>query len=372
MNIRRVFRTACFGALSVALCFSAILALPAGASPPSAGRSIGCTDGFDGARRLVLRVDGSKATGHFALPKKRPTGLVVFAHGYGHTSFSWVGHMTRAARDHGVVAVAMDYRGIKISPDDDGDGLPESRGWNVMTGAEDSIAAARLFESSCSSIKTVSIMGVSMGGNTSGLAVALAGERGITKREGDPLFDYWYDIEGAINLIETYTAARLAAPADETAKNASEDIEAETGGPIEQYPEAYRDRTVAARIADIRAAGLDGVVIVHGLDDGLVPYNQAREMAALLGGAGISTDVFSIGRRSPKSEKETTLTGHVVGQADENYKSPLAGHASEKSTTHIVMVTAFDRLWALMDGNDAPGPYREFLVDGEAGTFPEP
>lgn len=33
------------------------------------------------------------------------------------------------------------------------------------------------------------------------------------------------------------------------------------------------------------------------------------------------------------------------------------------------MVTAFDRLWALMDEAETPGMYREFLVDGELGTF---
>ena len=36
----------------------------------------------------------------------------------------------------------MDYRGLQIFPDENGDGLPESRGWPAMTGAEDSIAAA--------------------------------------------------------------------------------------------------------------------------------------------------------------------------------------------------------------------------------------
>lgn len=303
---------------------------------------------------LTLRVGGQRATGHYALPSKRPTGLVVFAHGYGHTSFSWKEHLKNAARRR-LVAVAMDYRGITISPDANNDGLPESRGWNAMTGARDSIAAARYFDARCPSVKRVGIMGVSMGGNISGLAVALS----------KGLFDYWVDVEGAVNMTETYLEARAAAGANETAKNAYADIEAETGGPIEEDPEPYLERTVVARVDDIKASGLAGVVVVHAIDDGLVPYNQSRELAALLKAENIPTDFYTVSRRSPESERETTLSGHVVGRLDPNYTSPLAGHASEKSQTHIVMVTAFERLWSLMRGR-APGPYNEYHVDGGA------
>jgi hypothetical protein len=42
--------------------------------------------------------------------------------------------MKNAARDHDVIAVTMDCRGLE--PDSDGDGLPESRGWPVMKGAQ--------------------------------------------------------------------------------------------------------------------------------------------------------------------------------------------------------------------------------------------
>lgn len=122
---------------------------------------------------------------------------------------------------------------------------------------------------------------------------------------------------------------------------------------------------------DIEASGIKGVVVVHGVDDGLVPYNQGREMATLLANSGIDTDMYTVGRKSPESESETTASGHVMSNVDPNYRSPLAGHASEKSKTHIVMVTAFERLWSLVDDGQEPGgPYREFFVDGEAGTFP--
>lgn len=348
-------------------------ALPALASPPPDGPpgqvAKYCTDKTDGAQPLTLTVDGEDATGHYALPDQAPKTLVVFAHGYGHTSVSWIGHMTRAANNHGVAAVAMDYRGIQINPDSNNDGLPESRGWNARKGAEDLVAAGQYFEKLCPTIENIHIFGVSMGANMSGLAVA----EGAKRSDGSPLFDHWFDIEGAVNVLETYLAARVLAPVNGFAKNAQADIEAEMGGPIEEVgPEPYVERAVVSHINEIKASGIEGVVLVHGLDDGLVPYNQAREMSSLLLQAGVPLDLYTVGRRSKESEQETTATGYAGGQLDPNYKSPFAGHASEKSTTHIIMVTAFDRLWSLIEQDEAPGVYREFFVDGEEGTFGGP
>jgi len=325
-----------------------------------------CRDRSHKVLQLPIGVQGESAFGRYAVPRGQARGLVVFAHGYGHTSLSWAGHMRTAAR-HGLIAATMDYRGLEISPDADGDGLPESRGWPAIAGAEDSIAAARFLQSLCK-VKTVTILGVSMGGNMSGLALALAGERELTRTGGKtPLFDYWVDVEGATNVAETYAAARTAEPANETAKNAKADIEAETGGTFEQYPEEYRRRTVVARVDDVAASGIDGAIVIHGLDDGLVPYNQSRELAALMREAGIVTEMVTIGRRDEDSEQETTLTGHAAGAVYPDYISPLSGHASEKSTTHIVMQTALARLWSLMSGS--PPVEGECLVNGQV---PEP
>ena len=362
--------------LRIAVAGLSLFALVAAALPASAAaddvpfgrlRSGHCTDKVDDAIALEIPVNGETATGHYTLPAGSPKGLVVFAHGYGHTSFSWIEHMKRAAREHGLVAVGMDYRGIEITPDSNNDGLPESRGWNAKAGAEDLVAAAQYFQGLCRSVETTTLFGVSMGANMSGLAVAMAATE--RAKDGSPLFDYWFDIEGAVNVVETYAGARVLAPANGTAANALEDIEKEMGGPIEETPETYLDRAVVTHIDEIKASGVKGVVLVHGLDDGLVPYNQSREMSSLLLQARVPLDFYTVGRRSPQSEQETTATGYVGGQLDPDYKSPLAGHASEKSTTHIIMVTAFDRLWQLMDENEAPGVYREFFVDGELGTF---
>lgn len=336
-----------------------VAAVPTLAKGPKARPKMHCSDGRDEAIPFAISVKSEEATGRYALPRGAPKGLVVFAHGYGHTSASWAEHMKRTSKGLDVISVAMDYRGIEILPDSDGDGLPGSRGWNVSKGAEDSVAAAQLFYDSCPMLRnrTFVIMGVSMGGNSSGLAVA-----------SGPLFDYWIDVEGAVNMTETYLSARAIAPVNAFAKQAQLDIEKETGGPIEKYPEEFRKRTVVARTGDIKASGIKGVVMIHGLDDGLVPYNQSRELDALLTAEGVPTEMVTISRRSQESERETTVTGYVMDHlyppiARKEWISPFAGHASEKSTTHIVMVTAFEWLTKLFEGH-IPSGNNQHLVDG--------
>ena len=121
---------------------------------------------------------------------------------------------------------------------------------------------------------------------------------------------------------------------------------------------------MVARVGDVAASGVGGIVVIHGLDDGLVPHNQSRELVGLTREAGIPTEMITIGRRDEDSERETTITGYAAGAVYPDYVSPLAGHASEKSTTHIVMQTALSRLWNLMRGN-APTD-RECIVNGQA------
>ena len=322
-------------------------------------RNKNCTDREDSATRFDLPVGGGRATGHFALPDRAPKALVVFAHGYGHTSYSWTHHMRRVSATHDAVTVAMDYRGTEIvgtKPN----GVPDSRGWPAQAGAEDLVAAARFLQDKCRPIKTTILMGVSMGANMSGLAVALA----------PGVFDQWIDVEGAVNVTETYLeASGVALSGNATAVNAQQDIEEEMGGSFFEVPETYAERSVVTRAEEI-SSNVDGVTIIHGLDDGLVPYNQSRELATLLGLLQEPLDLFTIHRRSPDSEQETTGTGYVGGALCSDYRSPLAGHASEMSTTHIVMTTAFDQLARMLADGYAPGPYAETIVDG--GWTPEP
>lgn len=351
----------------MAMMFAVCLIAAALASPGIAADAIvspapdltgGCTDTTDTVTEFSITVDGQSAHGRYALPSSTAKSqLVIFAHGYSHTTESWVPHLLAAAT-HGAVAVAMDYRGLNITFNDPG--LDTSRGWNALTGAEDLVAAARYFQDACGS-STVGLLGVSMGGNMSGLALA-AGARRITGNDV-PLFDYWVDVEGAVNIIETYFAARGAGDANEFAGFARDDIVAETGGTFEETPQEYHKRAVVEHVDEIKASGVKAVAVVHSLEDGLVPYNQAREIATLLLQHQIPTRLYTIGSKDAASDNDTTLSGDVLTNLDGSYISPLSGHASEKSTVHIVMKTGFAALWDLMDYG--PGTcYSENIVDG--------
>jgi pimeloyl-ACP methyl ester carboxylesterase len=322
--------------LSISIALLAAIVPVAGAkSPAPTGR--GCRDNKDVAKALTLDVEGEKATGHYALPSTPTDTLVVYAHGYGHDSTSWLEHMRVSAADHGVIAVAMDYRGTYVEKTEDGTTI---RGWFVREGAADLVAAALYFQELCSIERTI-LFGVSMGGNASGLALAHAAER--KSAAGGALFDHWFDVEGAVNAVETYAGASALAPANAFAANAKADIEAEMGGTPADNPEGYADLAVVSHMDEVAASGVKGVAVIHAVEDGLVPYNQAREIVGELAARQIPYEMYTIGQKGD-GESGTTITGYSPVK-----DSPYAGHASETSNTHVVMVTAFDRLWSLVD-----------------------
>ncbi len=305
-------------------------------------------------------------SGLYALPSARAKSLVVFAHGYGNSSESWRVHLESAARDHGAIAVAMDYTGLGPAPD--------YRGWPARLGARDLRDAALFFLKSCPGIRKTAILGISMGGNMSGLAVAEAAKRS----GGRPLFDYWVDVEGATNLSETFLEATAVSPVNAFAARAAEDIRKENGGTLWEKPDEYRRRTIVLRAADIAASAVRGVTVVHGVDDGLVPFNQGREMAAALAAVGVPTDMFNVVRRAadendPEGHQQTTLSTNVTGPVWSALglgQYPTAGHGWEGNPDHPVIKVGFDRLWAIL-GGAAPGPYREFVVD-DGAIIPAP
>jgi hypothetical protein len=351
-----------------ALAASAVLFLMA-TGTASADPVVACTGDPTGATRLDLTVAGTPTYGLYAVPAGVPKGLVVVDHGYSHTVESWRRHVIDMAKRDGVIAVAMDYRFTKDIPPTTAGGLPSSRGWRVQEGADDSIAVARLFDAQCPGLPSIDLYSVSMGGNAAGLAAAAKAKRVDGRR---PLWDYWFDVEGAVNVSETYNEARAVAQTGNTfAGNAQQDIEAEMGGTFEQKPDVYAMRTVVNRVDDIKTAGLKGVVLVHGVGDGLVPYNQSQEMVSRLRQVGIPSDLFSVGTRG-SGEAGTTLDGSVIGGIDSSYTSSFAGHASEASDTHLVGTTGFDRLAAFFTRGEAPCD-RAFAVDGNSGTVaPDP
>jgi hypothetical protein len=295
-----------------------------------------------------------------------PKGLVVFSHGHTASPIQWFGQMARVAQRDGLIAIAMYYPGELIldPPKDD-----TTFGWRVREGAQAGIAAAQAFLDACPGIRRDTFVdyGVSMGGNTSGLIAAAGATRPGTHR---PLFDYWFDIEGVTNVIETYLEATLVAQiGNKTGIQAKREIEQENGGTPAQQPARYADLAVLTHAPQIKAGGIKGVVLVHGIDDGTVPYDQTPEMNAALTLAGVPTDMYSVATKTPGSESGSTLDGLLPVPHD----SPFAGHGGEGSQTQLVIQTGLAALDRLFQRHDAPSGHRAFLVDGTLGkTLPSP
>jgi pimeloyl-ACP methyl ester carboxylesterase len=282
--------------------------------------------------------------GRYALPETTtPTQLVVMFHGHGNDSCSWRKHLQDAAA-RGAVAVAMDYVDRRSGV--------ENYGWFMRRATADSIEAAHHFLAAYPSITTVFVIGISMGGNASGLAIAAQ----ATRLDGTtPLFDYWVDIEGVNNLTEEYLVIRAVAPALADAQLAQQEIEEENGGTLEQVPERYAELTNVARAPEMST--LQGAVVVHGVDDGLVTTDQSPQMAAALNAVGVPSHVYTIVLR-PEDDTEPDSTVSCIPFSSAGLPCPttFAGHGWEGSDEHIVIRTGFDHLWALMDGTQvAPG-----------------
>ncbi len=326
---------------------------------PGAARAASCTGDPGAVQRLDLTVGGQPTYGLYTLPASAPRGMVVFGHGYSYNVDAWREHMIRAATRDGLVAVTMDYRGLKDLPKD-ATGFERARGWPVKAGSEDLVAAGQYFDRLCGGFDRRFLLGVSMGGNSTGLTAAQKAKT----LDGRPLFDYWIGIEGVWNLTELAQQARLAGASSPFAQQAYDDIVAENGGSPEEKPDAYAERTVVNRGADIGASGLRGIVLVHALDDGEASYDQAQQMEGAMRGAGVPTDLYSVSRKANGDTPDTTLSGNQAN----------AGHAPEWSTHHISMDTGFDTLSGLAAETLPPPCNRDFATDGQATphTTPDP
>jgi acetyl esterase/lipase len=283
------------------------------------------------------------AAGRYALPATaNPTQLVVMFHGSHNDSCSWREHLRRTAVEYGAVAVAMDYTGQRTEGD------VEKYGWFMRAGAADSIEAAQYFLAQYPSITEVFAMGISMGANASGVALA---SPDAVRADGSPLFDYWVAVEGVHNLIEEYLIIRAVAPAVADAAVAQQEMEEENGGTIEEAPDRYAEITNVLRVQDM--AYLKSAVMVHGIDDGLVPTTQSREMTVALNLAGVPTHLYTIGGTG-SGDDGTTATAIILGPLftgfGQEYASPLAGHGWEGDYDHLVIRTGFDQLYAMMGG----------------------
>lgn len=289
-----------------------------------------------------------------------PSRLVVFSHGIGHTvQASWLPHMRRELRlaqrlenTPGEVAfVATDYR--------------DNLGFPALRGAYDTIAATQYALDKFPSIETVYLFGVSMGGAVSGTAIV---ESAAISDDGSSLYDYWITVEGVSQLAETYSEAKAAAEAtgNETAMAAAAGIERDTGGTPAECPLAYQRRSPALHAAQMQLGGIKAATVLHPVNDGLVPYNQGREMAGALTTAGIATQFYTIVGIPEGQNPGSTGTGTLgAGEADPLLN--LAGHGSEADAHHPVMRSAFEQLRKMLDGTyNETVPYFECIVDHRA------
>jgi hypothetical protein len=206
-----------------------------------------------------------------------------------------------------------------------------------------------------------------MGGNASGLAVA--SPAALRLDDATPLFDYWIDVEGVNNLIEEYQVIRTVAPANTDAQLAQQEIEEENGGTLEEQPAAYEELDNVSRAPDM--SYLDGAVVVHGVDDGLVTTDQSPQMAAALNAVGVPTHLYTAvlcGEAECGANATAIAADPIFAQLGQPYPAAFAGHGWEGSDTHVVIATGFTQLWGLMEGNAVtPGAT---VVNYNAG--PEP
>lgn len=309
----------------------AVLLLVVAVLPPSA-------PALPDVMAVTLTVDGEAAHGLVAFPSGPCSGVAVIAHGLGHTASSHTTHLANLA-GHGLVAIAMDYRG------------PQA-GFPLANGAADTIAATHFAKANCPG-KPAYFYSVSMGTAVAALVLPQIAQE----------FDYWVNNEGLANLFESWSEARAVCPAVAFACPISVSIEHETGGtPVEQ-PEAFAARSAALRAHEMTA--LKGVILTHGLNDGMVPYNQGREMVTALRAAGIPSDFYTVVRGEPGGEG-TTLTGHASHSLDNGF----AGHGTESNDAHTLTALSFSLFTQIATGHYGQPSNAEFVVDGTLGTLP--
>ena len=109
------------------------------------------------------------------------------------------------------------------------------------------------------------------------------------------------------------------------------------------------------RTADIAASGVKGIAIVHGVNDGLVPYNQAVEFTRAMRATSVPVDFYSATRKAPGDQADDTRV----------LPTDAPGHASEWAR-HIVIDTGLDIVSAFARGDRPPPCDRDFTVDGTA------
>ncbi len=345
-------------AVALAAASAPLVALPTGTAVATgtAPLAISCQSATPTVRPLALTVDGQTATGLYVLPPARPKGIVVIGHGHTSDAQDMAGLAQQVATADDVITLAMDYRGTN---------LKTLFGWRVKEGAQDSIAATEMFDRFCpgSDAFTNVVLGISMGGNMSGLAVS----SGARRDDGAPLFDYWFDVSGVTNVPEIYADALAVSAAPipalaSTGKTATAELQQEFGGTPWSNPSAYLDASPVFRTAEMKASGLKGVVVSHGVVDGEVTSDMSDQMVAALAAAGIPVQFNTSLFKTPGTSAGLTVYGYLSAIVP-SYASPFAGHVSD-----VVLDSSLHQLQELYGSGFTPGGTSVTLADGLLGT----
>ena len=212
------------------------------------------------------------------------------------------------------------------------DEFERSRGFPVKAGGEDLVAAAQHLERVCGGFDRRILLGVSMGGNTSGLG---APTRSAKTDAGRPLRDYWVGVEGVKNLTETYTEAR-AAGATRAARRTSR---REAGGTLEQPAGRLRGAHAGQpRGPTSPAPGLGASSSSTGPTTASCPTTRPRSSSGPHAPRGrIPTDFYTATRKRPGDQADDTRVapdrrpGPRVGVRARHMSSTRGSTASPRS-----------------------------------------
>src|SRR4051794_11063836 len=303
-----------------------LLATVAALAVAAPAQATTCTSKSSKAHRTSLKVQGQKSRAYVSLPRRKPRALVVVAHGYAWTAAAWKTKLRRIATQNRAIAVAPEFRGLRVHKED---GRLKSRAIPLRNAVADLTAYGRRYAKSCKSAKTNVLVGYSIGGIYSGNTLMHHPKRPGGKRR---LFDYYVGMEAIEDVFGEFKLAS-ALKDDAFVKGAIDDAADELGGTIDEKPEAYHAVSPIEHIKRLRKSGIRGVILVHGSDDGLVPYSQATDMTKALRDGGVKTDLYTAYKRRPGDEPDTTLSSRF-GEPSGN-----TGHASDRATRHLVPET---------------------------------
>lgn len=304
-----------------------------------------------------VSVDGETAEGDLAYPASgAPTTLLVFGHGCcGQPNQS--AFVKAYAQAYGVVVVAMKYRG--------------HGGWDVQKGHEDLIAATVDLKARFPTIARTVLWGISMGGETTGMAVAARPD----------LYEYWVDTFGVTNLFEEYATLGLyPGPWVDGNHEVHSWMMDETGGTPAEVPQAYADRSPALHTDAM--LGIRRAYVVHGVGDPVVPYSMSRETFEGLVAHGVPASFYTVttgwggvqGPWTPAGWYGVPLCNGTVGAC----VPPGACNGTPAGTVCLVGPAAHDGrgsgpAYAIVDQllrglePDAGTPFAEHVVDSTAG-----